>query len=317
MLLANETVADSSRERRRARAVPRPRGAGPAEGRAVRGVHLRVRLLARRAAQRAAAAALPAAARADPRHARGAADRLPDAADDAEGALRAGEPRALRPGGVELHALHLADPPLSRTWSCTALLRAHRRGGDRRDAARGARRGPARDRAAHLRDASAAPTTPSGSCCSGRRCGSWPTRSATSSTATSPASRRSACSSSWSSTSSKGWCTSRRMADDYYRFVESSHTLRGENTQKVYRLGDKVRVQVDSRGHGAAADRSRAGRDPRRASARARSGAGRDAARRGRRPSSGGRRASRGRASASARRKKAVRRAGSEVSSAR
>src|SRR6266851_3900246 len=34
------------------------------------------------------------------------------------------------------------------------------------------------------------------------------------------------------------------MADDYYRFVEGAHTLRGENTQKVYRLGDKVRVQV-------------------------------------------------------------------------
>jgi ribonuclease R len=34
------------------------------------------------------------------------------------------------------------------------------------------------------------------------------------------------------------------MADDYYRFVERAHILRGENTQKVYRLGDKVRVQV-------------------------------------------------------------------------
>ncbi len=34
------------------------------------------------------------------------------------------------------------------------------------------------------------------------------------------------------------------MADDYYRFVERAHTMRGENTQKVYRLGDKVRVQV-------------------------------------------------------------------------
>ena len=34
------------------------------------------------------------------------------------------------------------------------------------------------------------------------------------------------------------------MADDYYRFVESAHLLRGENTQKVYRLGDKVKVQV-------------------------------------------------------------------------
>jgi ribonuclease R len=34
------------------------------------------------------------------------------------------------------------------------------------------------------------------------------------------------------------------MADDYYRFVERAHTLRGENTGKVYRLGDRVKVQV-------------------------------------------------------------------------
>jgi ribonuclease R len=34
------------------------------------------------------------------------------------------------------------------------------------------------------------------------------------------------------------------MADDYYRFVEQQHILRGENTKRVYRLGDKVRVQV-------------------------------------------------------------------------
>jgi ribonuclease R len=34
------------------------------------------------------------------------------------------------------------------------------------------------------------------------------------------------------------------MADDYYRFVEGAHLLRGENTAKVYRLGDKVDVQV-------------------------------------------------------------------------
>ena len=34
------------------------------------------------------------------------------------------------------------------------------------------------------------------------------------------------------------------MADDYYRYLEASHTLRGENTEKVFRLGDKVRVQV-------------------------------------------------------------------------
>jgi ribonuclease R len=34
------------------------------------------------------------------------------------------------------------------------------------------------------------------------------------------------------------------MADDYYRFVEQEHTLRGEHTKKVYRLGDRVGVQV-------------------------------------------------------------------------
>jgi ribonuclease R len=34
------------------------------------------------------------------------------------------------------------------------------------------------------------------------------------------------------------------MADDYYRFVETAHMLRGEGTQKTYRLGDKVNVRV-------------------------------------------------------------------------
>ena len=34
------------------------------------------------------------------------------------------------------------------------------------------------------------------------------------------------------------------MADDYYRFVDQEHTLRGENTKRAYRLGDKVLVQV-------------------------------------------------------------------------
>jgi ribonuclease R len=34
------------------------------------------------------------------------------------------------------------------------------------------------------------------------------------------------------------------MADDYYRFVERAHVLRGENTGKIYRLGDRIQVQV-------------------------------------------------------------------------
>ena len=63
----------------------------------------------------ARAARLPAARREDPRQAGGEADRVPDAADDAEGAVRPGEPRPLRPGRRELHALHVADPPLSRS----------------------------------------------------------------------------------------------------------------------------------------------------------------------------------------------------------
>jgi ribonuclease R len=34
------------------------------------------------------------------------------------------------------------------------------------------------------------------------------------------------------------------MADDYYRYSEQNHTLFGENTRKVYRLGDRIEVQV-------------------------------------------------------------------------
>jgi ribonuclease R len=34
------------------------------------------------------------------------------------------------------------------------------------------------------------------------------------------------------------------MADDYYRFIDTAHMLRGENRQRTYRLGDKVSVQV-------------------------------------------------------------------------
>jgi ribonuclease R len=68
------------------------------------------------------------------------------------------------------------------------------------------------------------------------------------------------------------------MADDYYRFIEAAHMLRGENTQKTYRLGDKVSVQVirvnmDVRqielGLSAILDRVREGeRGPRRSKAR-------------------------------------------------
>lgn len=34
------------------------------------------------------------------------------------------------------------------------------------------------------------------------------------------------------------------MADDYYRYREQQHALFGENSRKLYRLGDRVRVQI-------------------------------------------------------------------------
>jgi len=34
------------------------------------------------------------------------------------------------------------------------------------------------------------------------------------------------------------------MADDYYRFEDRAHVLRGESNGRVYRLGDRVGVQV-------------------------------------------------------------------------
>jgi len=34
------------------------------------------------------------------------------------------------------------------------------------------------------------------------------------------------------------------MADDYYRFIEKAHVLRGEKHERVFRLGDRVSVQV-------------------------------------------------------------------------
>src|SRR5262249_53534523 len=66
-----------------------------------------------RAAQRRDAAPLPAARREDPGEARGKADRLPHAADDAEGPVRPRESGAFRSRGGQLHAFHVADPPLS------------------------------------------------------------------------------------------------------------------------------------------------------------------------------------------------------------
>ena len=195
MLLANETVAEFISESDAPGPVPRPRAAGPVEGGAVRGVHRRVRLLARRLCERDSPAPLPAAAREDPRHAGGAAHRLPDAAHDAEGAVRAGEPGALRPRRRRTTRTSPRPSAAIRTWSCTACCARSVTATPMPARRRSSRRTCRKSRATPPRW-SAGPTTPSGSWCSGRRSGSWPTRSATSSTATSPASPRSACSSS-------------------------------------------------------------------------------------------------------------------------
>jgi ribonuclease R len=76
------------------------------------------------------------------------------------------------------------------------------------------------------------------------------------------------------------------MADDYYRFMEGAHVLRGEKNGRVYRLGDRLKVQVirvdlERRqidlGVSEILDAVRAserGRGPRRSQARSKSGPG-------------------------------------------
>ena len=124
MLLANETVAHHLAETEYADDVPRPRGAGSVEGGGVRRVHRQVRALAERAAERGQAEALPEAGDEDQRHARGARHRGADAADDAEGALRHAESRALRTGGGQLYAFHVADSPVSGSGRASHAARA-------------------------------------------------------------------------------------------------------------------------------------------------------------------------------------------------
>ncbi len=124
------------REDRHARPLPRARDAGSAEGRDS----------SRSSSRRSGTRCRPTAASSSRGHfqrlvekirrqARGEAHRVPDAAHDAEGAVRPGEPRALRPGGRGLHALHVADSPLSRPGRASRAARVAagcRRGAPRR-----------------------------------------------------------------------------------------------------------------------------------------------------------------------------------------
>ena len=85
---------------------------------------------------------------------------------------------------------------------------------------------------------------PNASCSNGARCGSWPTRSATELDGYVTGVAAFGLFVELIAHFVEGLVHISGMADDYYRYLETSHTLRGENTHKVYRLGDKVRVQV-------------------------------------------------------------------------
>ena len=132
-------------------ALPRPRGARPAEGRAVRGVRREPRLQPRGARCTACGRGTSSAGRADRGQARGEADRLPDAADDAEGAVRAGEPRALRPGRSAATRTSRRRSAAIPTSSCTGCCARRRRGATPRREREELDGGSAGDRAPHLR----------------------------------------------------------------------------------------------------------------------------------------------------------------------
>ncbi len=188
-------------------------------------------------------ARLPEAGRADARHARREADRLPHAADDAEGALRPGQSRPLRPRGRQLHALHVAHPAVSRPGRAPHAAgippRRHERG------ARGrADRGAARGRAPHLRARAPRRRRRAGTGAveegplhggQGRRRVRWLRHRA---------SRHSVSTSSSSSTSSRAWCTCRRWPTTTIASSTARTCCAVRTKGKVYRLGDRVKVQV-------------------------------------------------------------------------
>ena len=264
MLLANETVAQHLERPRRAGALPHPRGAGPAEGRGVRGVH--------RDASATASARRPTRVR--PRHFQRLVERIagkPEEKPIAFLMLRTMQKARYDPANLGHFGLaapsytHFTSP--IRRYPDLVVHRTLRESRRRQvDDERGARSWTEDlpEIARHtLRAWSGAPTRPSASWCSGRRCGSWPTRSATSSTATSPASRAFGLFIELVEHFVEGLVHVSTMADDYYRFVETAHVLRGENTRQGVPARRQGARAGDARGHGAAADRSRAGRDAR------------------------------------------------------
>ncbi len=142
-----------------------------------------------------------------------------------------------------LHALHVTDSPVSRSRRASHAPRVAS-GADRQTrGGRSSRRSCPKQRGTR-RTWSGGPTKPSANCCSGRRFASWPTRLATSTAATSPASRRSGCSWSWSSTTSRGSSTCRAWRTTTTGSSSRSTCSAGNTRRRSYRLGDRVDVQV-------------------------------------------------------------------------
>ncbi len=242
MLLANETVAERSRDARRAVALPRPRSARSGESRDLRGVHRDARVLARRDGRR--------------RSSRGNFQRLvekiqgtPEEKPIAFLMLRTMQKARYDPSNLGhfglaarlVHAFHVAHPALSGSGgpSC-APRRAARVDEERRaelieDMPEMARHTSERERRAS--DAE-------------RELVQW---------------KKVRFMADKVGDEFNGYMTGvsafglfmelvehfvegmvhvSTMADDYYVFVERAHILRGERNDRVYRLGDRVTVQV-------------------------------------------------------------------------
>ena len=189
------------------------------------------------------AEALPEAGREDPRHSGRAADRVPDAADDAEGALRRDERRALRPRGARPTRTSRRRSGAIRTWSCTGCCAscATRKVSDERKAeldedlpevgrhtSEMERRAAEAEREILQWKKVRFMADKVGDVFDGYITGVAPFGMFVE----------------LIEHYVEGLVHVSTMADDYYRFREQSHALFGENTKKTYRLGDRVRVQI-------------------------------------------------------------------------
>ncbi len=245
MLLANETVAEFLDGQRRARALPRARAAGPAEGgRSSRSSSSSLGLQPRRAA-------CTRSGRATSRRCWSGFAGTPEERPIAFLMLRTMQKARYAPANLGHFGLAFAATRTSRrpsadtrTWSCTGCCgpRAGRPSPSAR--ARGAARRTCRRSRATPPSGSGAPTKPSASCCSGRRSASWRDKVGEEFDGYITGVAAFGLFVELVEHFVEGLVHISTMADDYYRFLETTHTLRGENTRKVYRLGDRVRVQV-------------------------------------------------------------------------